>query len=87
MSTATPAVIRASLITDFLAEAGADDVPSHYTVCSIGVYNHHTDELIECDTAPLYAAVGADVGDEITIGATEIKISRYIVMQHDDALT
>lgn len=84
MTTDMPAVVRASSIRALLASVGANDIPHHYTVCSIGVYNHNTGQLSECDTSPFYQAFGVNTGDNITIGATELTVSRHIIVHNDD---
>jgi len=83
--TTTPALIRASFIRDFLAAAlgGGVAIPSHYTVSSIGIYNNVTGELTECDTTEFYDAVGADVGENITIEGTKFGITRYGIIHND----
>lgn len=85
MPTATPAVVRASTIRAFLRDVLGDDadLPCRYIVSTVGVLNHTTGVLTECDTTPFYDAVGADIGEKITIGTSALEISRYAVVDND----
>lgn len=83
MTTTMPAVVRASTIRELLASVGATDLPSRYTVCSIGVYNHDNGHLIECDTTPFYEAFGANTDEGITLGDTALAITRHIIVHND----
>lgn len=81
--TTVPALVRASTVRDLLASVGAADLPSRYTVCAIGLYNHRTGDLLECDTTAFYKAFDVTSGERITLGDTVINVNRKIVVYND----
>lgn len=79
----TPAMMSYKDVVAFLLAQGATDYPGYYAVTAAGVFNTATCAFHACDTTPLYEALGAPFGAELTIGATQVTIKQHVLLRTD----